>query len=816
MGGWWRDLRLAARKARRHPRAALMVVGVLGLGIGATTAVYSVVDGVMLRALPYPDAHRLVAVGVTFPGREWREDVQGLQYLAGVSYPNFTEVRDRARTLDRLVGLHRLGALIPDGPAGPELVGMMAVTEGFFETLGVRPHLGRVFGPDDFAGRTGAVTLLTYGTWMQRFGGDPDVIGRPVSSQGAAQIIVGVLPPDFQAPEAVAGDDNEFWVPLQLDHGRYESRGNRSLTLFGRLATGATLDEARTELDGLAADLARTWPEGNVYPDGTHFGWGANLLRAETVGATGRTLLIFLGAAGLLLAIAVLNATNLLFVRSLEGAGDRGVRTALGASRSSLVRQTVVEALVLALAGGLLGSGLAAAAVAAFRSLAPGLVPRMQDVSVDLRVLGAAVALSALVGVAAGLVPALRVGAGSVAQGLRRSAGAVAGGRTAWMDGVVAIQVALALVLVTGGTLLTRSFVELRSVDPGFDPEGLTTFSMGTKRGPDPEPAGDAWMALLDEVRAVPGVTAVAGASNLPYESPNWAPSLRRPGSAPDERMLGNAGYLVTPGYFEALGIPVLRGRGIRESDGPDDVVAVVVNQAFVDTHLAGEDPLGAPFLLGEEDTPAQVVGVVGNVVQTRAEEGLRPAVYLSFRQGEGWPWIRVMVRSDREPQALMTDLRAAGARYAAHLPVDRLSSMADRMARTRSEPRINMLLLAGFAGVALLLAAAGVYATLAHAVTLRRREMGIRMALGADAGAVLGLVLRRNLVLAVGGLAVGVAASWAATGVLGRYLFDVTARDPLSLALATLVLAAATLAAGLAPALRATRVDPTGSLRSP
>ncbi|MEQ9570313.1 MAG: ABC transporter permease, partial [Longimicrobiales bacterium] len=504
MGGAWRDLKLAVRKVQRRPRAAWMVVGVLGLGIGATTAVFSVVDGVMLRALPSPAADRLVAVGVTFPGREWSTDVEGLQRLAGVSYPNFVDVRDRAHSLDRLVGLHRLGALLPDGPAGPELVGMMAVTEGFFETLGVRPHVGRLFGPDDYAGRTGSVALLSHGTWRRRYGGDPGVVGRPISSEGAAQIIVGVLPPGFRPPEAVAGPDDEFWVPLDRNHPRYEGRGTRSLTLLGRLAPGATVDEARTELHGLAADLARTSPDGNVYPDGSHFGWGANRLRAETVGATGRTLLIFLGAAGLLLAIAVLNATNLLLVRSLESAGDLGVRTALGASRGSLVRQKVVEGLVLALAGGLVGTGLAAAAGAGFRRLAPDLVPRMDDVTVDLRVLGAAVALSALVGVAAGLVPALRVGAGSVAQGLRRSAGAVAGGRSSWMDGVVAVQVALALVLVTGGTLLARSFVELRSVDPGFDPEGVTTFSMGAKRGPDAEPAWQAWDALLDEVRATP------------------------------------------------------------------------------------------------------------------------------------------------------------------------------------------------------------------------------------------------------------------------------------------------------------------------
>ncbi len=814
MRGWWRDLTFAVRTVRRRPRSAAMVIGILALGIGATTAVYSVVDGVMVRSLPYPDADRLVTVGVTFPGREWRDDVAGLQHLAGVAYPSFADVRDRSRSLDRLVGVHRLGALLPDRGQGPELVDMMGVTDGFFEALSVTPLLGRTFLPDDYAGRNGDVAILTHSTWRDRFGADPAVVGSGSSTLAASYTIVGVLPPDFAPPEAVIAEGVEFWIPLDLAHPRYESRDARSLSAFGRLAPDATLDGARAELDDLAASIALEHPEGAIYPDGSRLGWGANPLHAATVGASGRTLLVFLGAAGLLLLIAVLNAANLLLVRGFERADDVGVRMALGANRGAMIRQLVVESLLFSTLAGLLGIALGWAAVAGFRGLSPD-IPRIDSVQVDLRILAITLTLSTLVGLAAGLVPAFRTGTDSLAAGLRRSASHVAGRGRRWMDAMVAGQLALALILGVGATLLVRSYLELRAVDPGFAPEGLTTFSMGTKRSAEPEFHWQAWDALLAEVRRVPGLTGVAAASNLPFESPNWAPGVSLPGAAPDEVMTGNAGYLVTPGYLETMGIPIVRGRGFTAADGAEDSPVILLNEAFVRQHLDGADALGMSLALGEDGLLAEVVGIVGDVVQTRAEEGLRPAVYVPYRQGESWPWARIVVRSDRDPVQLAADLREAGSRYASFLPVQNFGTLSQRILGTRAEPRLHTLLLLGFAAVAGLLAAAGVYGTLAYTVGRRRREMGIRMAMGADAARIFGIVLRQSVGVALGGLTLGLIGAALLGRALERFLFQVEPLDLTAFAGASILLMGAALLAGILPARRATRVDPTVSLRS-
>lgn len=803
---------LALRGIRRRARASAVVVGTLGLGIGAVTAVFSVVDGVLLRPLPYPGAERLVAVGATFPDREWRDDGTGLQYLAGVSWPNLAEVQASVQAFDRVVSIHRQTALLPEGPRGPELVGMAAVSEGYFELFGARPELGRLFDPADHAGENGEVVVLSHAAWVTRYGADPEVIGRATAS-GAASTIVGVLSPDFVAPGR-SGFAAELWTPLDTRHARYASRSTRSLDVFARLSPATELAEARSELDAIATRLAREWPDGNVRPDGSHLGWGANPLQADTVGGAGRTLWVFLGAAALLLAIAVLNAMNLLFVRALERRADRAVHAALGASRATLVRHQVIESLVLSAGAGMVGALLASLAVTGLRTLAPDLLPRLGSVSVDLRVLAQVTLVSAAVGIAAGLLPGLTAGVSGTPG--RPTTRTVAGGRGRLMRALVAAQLALALVLATGAAQLMRSFMELRAVDPGFDAEGLVTFRMPAKRGDAQEAGWQAWDALLREVREIPGVRAAGAASNLPFESPNWAPSIRHMGAAPDEMLTGIGGFLVTPGYLETLGVPLVRGRMISESDGPEAEPVMLLNETFVDLHLRDRDPIGLRLRVGPEEAVTRVVGVVGDVIQTSPEEGARPAVYLPHRQGGDWPWIRAALQIDPESPSVDSAVRAAGARYASHLPLDRLARMEDLMAGTRAEPRVRMLLLLGFAGVALLLAATGIYAMQSHTVALRRREMSLRMALGADRSDILGLILRGNLAIAAVGLSVGLGAAWLAAGTLSRFLYRVPPHDPGTFVAAALTLAATTLIAGWAPALRATRSDPAEALDAP
>jgi len=813
------DLRIGVRSLTRRPGFSLVVAATLALGIGATTTIYSVVDAVLLRPLPYEDAGRLVALGNTFPGREWSDQVSGLQHLAGVSYLNFKEIRNRSRSFVDVAGGEAASVLLPDEGSGPQMVGMIRMTPGFLDLLGVTPALGRGFLPEDFGPEAGQPVILSYGAWVTRFGGDPSIVGTAVRSIGNAYTVVGVLPADFRPPEALVPQTTEFWMPLDPAHPRYEARGRRSLVALGRLRPGVTLEQVRGELRNLGDALASEFPDGNVYPDGTHFGWGANDLRAETVGGAGRILVIFLAAAGLLLLVAVLNATHLFLVRGLDRVGELAVRRALGANQWALARQLLVESLILAALGGLMGVLLAFGGVEAFLRLGPAGMPRMAEVGVDLRVLAITGLLTLGAGLATGVAPAFRFGGGTVADRL-----ASGGNRWASLEtsgrrmSLVSLQLAVALVLAVGASLLFESFLRLRSVDPGFRAEGLVTFSMPIKRpGAMEETFWQGWDALLDEVRGVPGVR-VGAASNLPFQDPNWAPAIVLPGEAPDTRRTGIAGYVVTPGYLETMGIPLRAGRPLERSDGPDAEMVALVNSAFLREVLGNGDPLGVTVRFRGDDgelSPVRIVGVVGDAVQARAQDGMLPAVYLPYTQLD-WPVAQVAVRPSRgAPEDLAPVLRAAARDFSPSVPVLNLSTMEDRMGATRAEPRFQASLLGSFALIAVLLAAVGLYGNLAHMVGRRRRELGIRMALGADRGRILSLVFRQGLFHTAVGFVGGTAGALLTVGILRRFLFGI---GPLHLPAFFLALAAmgvVAFTALLVPARRAARVDPVRAFQA-
>lgn len=809
------EVRSAIRNVRRRPAFLALVVVTLGLGIGATTTIFGVVDAVLIRPLPYAEANRLVAAGITFPGREWEDRDAGLQHLAGVSMPNFQEWQDRARTVE-LIAAEPRSVLLPDVGSGPELAGSMDVTPGFLEVLGVGPALGRGFVPDDFAGRNGLVALITHASWMRRHGGDASIVGRPVSTAGGAIQVIGVLPPSFAPPEILSAGDVEFWLPLQEADARYADRGRRNLVVLGRLHPGATVEAARAELDAIQTRLAVEFPEGNVYPDGSHFGAGANGLQAQTVGTSGRTLWLFLGAAVLLLLIAMLNAANLLLVRALDRREDLVVRAALGASRGRLMRETLAESLVLGVCAGAAGALLAVAGTAAFLHFGPRDLPRMAEVAVNPRVLLACTLLSILVGLVVGVLPALRLP--PIATGLRAGARSLSRSGIRLRTALVSMQLAVALVLGIGASLLFHSFLRLRAVDPGFDAADTVTFSMGMKRpGAEAEPAWQGWDALLREIAAVPGVRAFGAASNLPFQSPNWAPAVIRTGGDPAHPLTGIAGYVVTPGYLDAAGTRVVAGRGITEADGPDAAPVLLVNEAFVQAFLPEEDPLGTALHFtegGELGRSPRIVGVVENVVQARAEDGWLPAVYVPHTQVD-WPVAHVLVRSDRATADITPDLRQAARRFSSFLPPMGLMTMETRVARVQTAPRFHALLFVSFAGVAILLAGIGLYGTLAHSVGRRRREIGIRMALGAEHRRIFTLVLRQGLTVGLVGAGLGLAGALSVSGLLRRYLFEVRPLDAPTFAFAIAVLGVVTALAALRPALRAVRVDVNRSLRS-
>ena len=817
MGGWLQDLTVTVRSLARRPGLTVAVVLTTALGIGATTTVYSVVDGVLLRPLPHPEPDRIAVVGTTFPGREWADAGTNRMHLAGTSMLNYLDLRERARSFSSLGALEPTSVLLPDAGRGPELAQAARVNPAFFETLGAQVERGRLFGPGDGGGDA---VVLSHAAWVQRLGADPGAVGRSVEMVGATGTVVGVLPRDFTPPEAVTSGSLEFYLPLDPTHPRYASRGARSLVLLGRLAPGATLNEAREELGAIADALAVEHPDGNVYPDGSHFGAGANTLLQETVGGTVPILGIFLGASILLLLISVLNSTGLLLARGLDRRRELGIRAALGAGRRRLARLVVVEGVLLALVGGALGVGLAGMGVAAFRELGPATLPRLGQVAVDGRVLLASTLLSLVVGVASAVIPTLRLPVGRSGIPGSRSPGEDRT-TTRLRGALVSAQVAVAVVLLTGAGLLLHSFVRLQTVDPGFDAADALAFRVATKRpgAPAEEEPWQAWERVLNEVSAVPGVSAVAAASDLPYQSTSWAPLILLDGETAETRREGIAGYAVTPGYLETLGIQLLAGRGlpIGGAGGP---WSVVVNEAFVRQVLGGAEAVGTGLRVSslgpdEELQPAVVVGVVETVVQERLEDGPRPAVYMAQRQAN-WPaGAQLVVRSSRALDDLVPELRAAVARFNPVVPIRGLASFQARAATRRATPRFRMLLLATFAGVALLLAVTGLYGTMAHAVRRRRPELGVRMALGARHSSLVGLVLREGLILVGAGLAVGLAGALLLQRVLEGFLFQVEALDPLTLAGVAGTLLVGASVASLLPALQAIRVEPLDVLQA-
>jgi len=819
MEGWVSDVRFALRGLRRRPGFALLVLLTLGLGIGSTTTIFSVVDTVVLRPLPYQAPGSLVAVGNTFPGREWSDQGQGLQHLAGVSWLNFVEVRERTRGLEAVAAGEWATALLPDQGRGPEVANLMRVTEGFFDLLGVAPILGRDFLPDEFGANPEPIVLLGYGAWVNRFGADPSIVGRSIPTFGSTLTVVGVLPPDFRPPEALFPTNVDFWEPLDPEQPRYAERGRRSLSVVGRMAQGTSLEQLRSELEGVAAALAEAYPDGNVYPDESWFGWGANPLQAQTLGGTRQTLLVFLAASCLILLIAVLNAAHLFLVRGLDRVGEISLRRAIGADRWTVTRNLLTESVILALGGGVLGALVAVGGVNLFLRFVPSSMPRLGEVGVDFRILVVCALASLGVGVATGLVPALRYGRRDVAQALKQG-----GARSVSSSGglarliLVASQLALALVLAVGGTLLFESFLRVRGVDPGFDPDDLLRFSMPLKT---PDTAGEprawvAWENLLREMEAVPGVRVALG-SNLPFEDPNWAPAVLLPGEPLDTRRSGIAGYVVTPDYRDVLGIPLLEGRDLTRADGPEGQAVALANLAFVRDVLGGGRAVGREILhRGDsgELRSTRIVGVVGDVVQTRAEDPKGPALYVPYTQVDWAYSVVVAVRTARELEAVAPDLRDAAGRFFSAYPVRDLGTMRDRIGNTRTEPRFHALLLVSFALVAVLLAAVGFYGTLAHMVGRRTRELGIRMVLGADGGSILGLVLGQAA-LAVGiGLGAGLLGALALTRFLGRYLFQIGSLYPPAFLWASLILAGLAALATVGPVRRAMGVDLVESLR--
>jgi putative ABC transport system permease protein len=697
------------------------------------------------------------------------------------------------------------------------------VSPELFELLGVSPALGRTFLPEEHRADVEGAVLITYGAWQRRYGGDPEVVGRPAPRFYQPTVIVGVLPRDFRPPEAFFATEEspEFWLPLQPEHNRYRNP-RPTVWVIGKLRGDTPVDAARDEAADVAAELSVSFPEAIALPDGSASSIGVNTLHAQTVGRTGGALAVFLGSAALLLLLASMNAATLFLARLMDRGPELRVRSALGAGGSQIARLLVSEACAVAMLAGVLGVALAYGGVALFLRYAPSSLPNLASVTVDGRVLMVSAVLSLGAGLLAGLLPAFRLirrsRGGSLGSGQRTTPEAMARLGPVLVGG----QVAVAVMMLAGASLLFTSFTRLRSADPGFETAGIITLGVGLEgamRSSAPGTITDvsqAWDLALEEIGAVAGIEAVSGATSLPFQAPSWAPRLLIDGDAPGTWREGIAGYAVTPEYFTTLRIARLSGRWFDRSDRGDTEGVAIVNRAFVRTQLGGREPIDLVVrrsdLIGE--TPVRIVGVVDDVVQGRIEDGARPAIYVPYTQFKGA--LQAIVRTSLPPEVIATELRRAVAGFNPIEPVRDVMAMEDRMGVARSTPRFQSVLISAFALVAVLLAAAGLYSSLSHWVGRRRRELGLRMALGADRGDVRRMVLAQGLGVALVGLLIGVAGALASGRMLSGLLYGVSPYDPVLLLVVGIVVLVVALVASFLPARRATGVDPVTVLNSP
>ncbi|HEX8696734.1 MAG TPA: ABC transporter permease [Longimicrobium sp.] len=801
------DLRYGARTLRRAPAFALTVVLTSALAIGANTAIFSVVDAVLLRPLPFEDPGRLA--------RLWGGLADGTAERIPVSYPNFADYRSQARTLRNVAAYSPTSAVLRAPGGEPESVWGARASADLFPLLGVRPELGRAYSPEEDRPDGPPVVVLGHELWRRRFASDPGVVGRQVTLDDRSVTVVGVMPPGFRFP--VEGERSEYWVPVASDPGSAERLPNRRgkyLLVIARLGPGVGLERARAEIETIGRRLEAQYPDANT-------GWRFRLvpLREDVVGGARPALLVLLGAVGLVLLISCANVANLLLARAAARADEIAVRRALGASRARIVRQLLTESLLLSLAGGALGLLLAGWLVRAIARAGPADVPRLADAGLNAPVLGFALALSVVTGIVFGLAPALQGSRGSPGGSLKEGGrGATDGVRRTRLRGVlVASEAALSLMLLAGAGLLAKSFARLLQTEPGYETGRVLTSRVSLSEARHPEPARQAavFRQVLRRVEAVPGVEAVGAARFLPLGGRDSYDVFRvvgrapfAPGAEPVVRY-----QVASPGYFRAMGIPLLRGRPFTDGDAEGSPPVLVVNQAFARRHLPGEDPLGRRVAIGDQP-PREIVGVVGDVRHRGLDEEAQPEFYVPYLQAPR-PELHLVVRAAAaDPARLAPAVRRAVREVAPDALVHETRTMDALLGRSVARRRFHTLLLGSFALTALVLATLGIYGVTAYTVTQRTHEIGIRVALGARRGDVLRLVVGRGMAPALAGIALGLAGALAATRVMAGLLYGVGPGDPPVFAGVSLLLAATALAACYLPARRATGVDPAVALR--
>jgi putative ABC transport system permease protein len=801
------DLSYGLRMLRKSPGFTLVAVLLLALGIGATTAIFSVVNGVLLKPLPFEDPASLVMVWEHAYKRDRERNVVGPY--------NFLRWRERAKSFTSMSAFVAWAANLAEDEGEPERIGIGYVSDDLFSTLGVSAARGRVFTPEDGIPGQENVVVLGDGLWKRRFGADPDVLGKTVRVDGREMTIVGVLPPGIEFSSAQAGGSVQIWNPIAFTDEHREARG-RYMTVMARLAPGVSLEQAQDEMKRIAADLEKENVDFNA-------GWSANVfpMKPELVRDVRSSILVLFAAVGAVLLIACANVGNLLLSRAVSRERELSVRAAMGAGRIRILRQLLIESLLLAAIGGALGLGLAEVFRRALLAALPAEIPAFVSIGLDARVLAFTLAMSIATSLLFGLLPALQVSRLDLVEPLKEGArGGASAPRRRLKNALVAVEIALAVVLLVATGLLVRSFRSLLQVNPGFRPAGLTAVQINLA-GPryEEEVAQIAFFdRALANVRELPAVEKVGAISWLPLGSGmGSATSYRvpdKPDPPPGEERVADV-RMVAGDLFHAMGVPVLEGRVFDERDRSDSRTVVIVNETLARTVWPGESPIGKIVEMEWGDVLlAEVVGMVGDVRLTRLDAAPRAALY--------WPqsqlsnnFMSVIARGKNGRPPTASELRAAISTVDPELPLTSIQEMEDVVSRSLGRPRLTLALMSLFGGAALLLAAIGLYGVIAFGVNQRVREIGLRMALGASARDVSGLVLKEGLKLAIAGVVIGVAGALFLGRFLESLLYEVEPRDPMTLAVIAVLLVGVALAASYFPARRASRIDPFRALRT-
>jgi putative ABC transport system permease protein len=805
------DLRYGARLLAKDKGFTAVVVLTLALGIGANTAIFSVINELLLRPLPYRDAERLVMLWEVTPEGRHQNTTSRLNFRAW--HEQSTVFAGMAAFSDQRLTL--------TGGGEPEEVSVQLANPELFQVLGVKPILGRALTAEDDHPDSPTVAVLSYGLWRRRFGGDPHVIGRPITLDGGPCTVVGVLPPDFQWHIRVrsgTGKPAELWTALPMPTEGDAATHGRFLSVAARLKPGASVEQARAEMKTIAARLEQEDPRYNkgvtteVIP-----------LREQLVGNVRRALLVLLGAVGFVLLIACANVANLLLSRAAAREKEVALRTALGASRLRVVRQLLTESLLLAVLGSLAGLGLAWCAIRALVAISPRDVVALEGVGLNLPVLVVTLTVSLATGILFGLAPALEATRlrlnDSLKEGGKGSAGQ--GARSRRLRGTLVIaEVALALMLLTSAGLLVKSFARLREIDTGFNTRNVLTMVVSlpyAKYSTEPQIVAF-FREAMERIRALPGVRAAGMVNFLPLygglgSSTDFAVEGRPvppPGQAPSTNV-----RVADAGYFRAMSIPLLRGRNFTDSETSEARHVILISESMARQHFRGENPLGKRISVHMFEKPVltEIIGIVGDVRYDSLTDKAEPTVYFPLPELV-YPFMTLVLRTDGEPADLAPAVRHVVRAIDPNQPISDVRTMDQVMADTVGRARFNTLLLGVFAGLAMLLAAVGIFGVTQYSVTLRTREIGLRMALGAQKGQVLRLILKQGLLLTLSGIGIGVAGALALTRLLSSLLYGVSATDPLTFAALALLLTGVSWIACYIPARRAASVDPLIALR--